>query len=86
MENSWSISIKNYAIKIQTKNGKTSIKSFHSFVEHIFLLQQVIQYPGMRIKGTLFDSFIKIYCMKMSKSEMSLADQQSKLPWEIEWI
>ena len=68
MENSSSISIKNYTTEIQTKDGKTSVMSFHSFVEHILFFQQVIQHPEMIIKGTLLDSFIKTYCMKMSKS------------------
>jgi hypothetical protein len=75
-----------YQLKIQKKDGETFVMSFHSFIEHILLLRQVIQHAEMRIKGTSLDSFIKTYCMKMSQSEMNSADQQSKLPREIEWI
>jgi len=86
MGNASSTSTKNYAAKIETKDGTNFVIPYHSFVEHLLLLRKVINHPEMRKEGPLLDSFIQDYCQRMVRGEMKTADQQLILPWEIEWI
>jgi hypothetical protein len=81
-----SSSIENYIAKIETKNGGKFNMSYHSLVEHILLLRAVINHPDVTKDGPLLDYLVKDYCKRMAQDEMRTKDQQSKLPWQIEWI
>mgnify|MGYP002385286173 FL=1 len=77
---------KNYTSRIETKSGKVFKMTFHSLVEHIFLLRQVIHNPQMTEDGEILTKYIDIYCQKMSQGQMQTAQQQVDLPWQVEWI
>jgi hypothetical protein len=86
MGNASSKSYPNYRGKTKTKDGRTFIISYRTFVEHILLLRKVINHPEMKKEGPLLDSVIQDYCQRMARDEMRTTDQQLKLPWQIEWI
>jgi hypothetical protein len=85
-QNSSSTLIKDYISPIETKDGKTFKITYHALVEHIFLLRKVIKHPEVTKKGPVLDNLITNYCKCMAQGEMKTADQQSELPWQIEWI
>jgi hypothetical protein len=85
-QNSSSTLIKDYISPIETKDGKTFKMTYHALVEHIFLLRKVIKHPEVTKEGPVLDNLIKNYCKRMAQGEMRTADQQSELPWQIEWI
>ena len=80
------LNVKNYTSRIETKNEKVFKMTFHSLVEHILLLRQVIHHPQMTEDGEILTNFIDIYCQKMSQGQMQTAQQQVDLPWQVEWI
>ena len=85
-QNSSSISIKNFLVNIQAKDGKIFQMSYHSLVEHIILLRSVIQHPEITKEGPTLDFFIQDYCQRMIDGEMKTEEQQSRLPWQTDWI
>jgi hypothetical protein len=84
--NSSSISFPNYTVNIETENGKIFPVSYHSLVEHILLLRKVIDHPEMTKEGTILNNCINDYCRRMAQGKMRTTAEQSKLPWQIEWI
>jgi len=81
-----SSSIKNYIVNIQTKDRKFFQISYHSLVEHILLLRHVIKHQEMTKEGPMLDFFIRDYCQRMIDGEMKTEEQQSRIPWQTDWI
>ncbi len=76
----------NHTVRIETRDGKIFQMSYYALVEHILLLRKVIDDPEMTKEGLTLSFFILDYCKRMGQNEMRTKDQQSKLPWQIEWI
>ena len=81
-----SSSFPNHDITFKSKSGNQYTISYHALVEHIILLRKVIQHPEMTTQGPILDSYINNYRKRMAQGRLRTENQQSKLPWQIEWI
>ncbi|CAF2051950.1 unnamed protein product [Rotaria magnacalcarata] len=79
-------SIPNYKVKVRTKNGTIFKIYYRDLVDHLLLLRKVISQPQLTEEGPLLKAAIQDYCERMSLGSISKKEQQTKLPWQVEWI
>ncbi|CAM4920349.1 unnamed protein product [Rotaria socialis] len=79
-------SIPNYKVNVRTKNGTVFEIYYRDLVDHVLLLRKIISQPRLTEESPLLEAAIQDYCERMLLGSISKKEQQSKLPWQIEWI